>query len=94
METNTSKQVGLIAWSLYAFVTMVAIYVWGVQLDWSFSNLNALTVFPLFGLVAFSLMWVHYLTNFIRDTWYPDADIKKSFTIRNWNNPRHIFQSF
>lgn len=76
-----NKKLDIILWSLYATVTLLAIYVWGNQLRWDFSNLNAFTIFPVLGLTAFSLMWVHYVSGVIRDIWFPGASTKKSFTI-------------
>ncbi len=81
IQQQNNKRLDAILWSLYGLVSILAIYVWGEQLNWSFSNVTALTIFPLFGLIAFSLMWVHYVSGFIRDTWFPGASTKKSFTI-------------
>lgn len=80
-KAKKTKQLELILSGLYATVTITAIYVWGVQLNWNLSNLDAFTVFPLLGLVAFSLMWVHYLSGFIRDTWFPGSSTKRTFNV-------------
>jgi hypothetical protein len=73
-----------ILWGLYALVSGLSIYVWGEQLSWSFSNLNSYNIFPLFGLMAFSFMWVHYVSGYIRDKWFPGESTKKSFTITSY----------
>ena len=80
-NTHDSRKLEVILWSLYTIVSLLAIYIWGSRLSWDFSNLTGLTVFPLFGLLAFSLMWVHYVSGFVRDTWFPGASTKKSFSI-------------
>ncbi|MEO5691378.1 MAG: hypothetical protein ABIQ64_04280 [Candidatus Saccharimonadales bacterium] len=81
IQPQNNKRLDTILWSLYGLVSMLAIYIWGEQLNWSLDNVGALTIFPLFGLIAFSLMWVHYVSGFIRDTWFPGASTKRSFTI-------------
>jgi len=75
-----SKKLETILWTLYGTVTFLAIYVWGSQLNWDFSNLNAFTLFPVLGLTAFSLMWVHYVSGVIRDTWFPGVSMKQSYS--------------
>ncbi len=39
----------------------LAVIAWGSDLGWQFGHLNAYLIFPLLGLVAFSLMWSHYM---------------------------------
>lgn len=73
-----------IVWVLYALVSAIALYVWGVQLEWSADRLNSYTIFPLLGLLAFSLMWVHYVSGFIRDRWFPAENTKRSFSITSY----------
>jgi hypothetical protein len=50
------------SWALSASVVLIAFIVWSPALN----NLTSYTLFPLFGLVAFSLMWVHYITGALR----------------------------
>lgn len=73
-----------IVWVLYALVSAIALYAWGVQLEWSVDRLNSYTIFPLLGLLAFSLMWVHYVSGFIRDTWFPGESTKRSYSITSY----------
>ena len=56
---NSKRQVS-IAWILSAFVVILAIAVW-LDAGNKLSNLTAYSVFPLLGLAAFSLIWVHYV---------------------------------
>jgi len=76
-----SRSLDILVWSLYSLVSFLAVYVWGSQLGWNFSGLDAFTVFPLLGLLAFSLMWVHYVSGYVRDTWFAGQSLKKSFNI-------------
>jgi len=80
MELSLEK----IVWVLYALVSAIALYAWGVQLEWSVDRLNSYTIFPLLGLLAFSLMWVHYVSGFIRDTWFPGESTKRSYSITSY----------
>ncbi len=73
-----------ILWGLYLLVALLALYVWGEQLNWKFGNLNIYNVFPLFGLLAFSFMWVHYISGYMRDKWFPGQSTKRSFNITAW----------
>lgn len=73
-----------IFWALYAVVAALAFLVWGQELRWDFGNLTVYNVFPLFGLLAFSLMWVHYVSGFIRDKLFPGQSTKRSFEITSW----------
>lgn len=73
-----------ILWILYALVTAIAVYVWGAQLDWNTDRLNSYTIFPLFGLLAFSFMWVHYVSGFVRDRWFVGESTKQSFIITSY----------
>lgn len=73
-----------ILWVLYALVTVIAVYAWGNQLNWNVDGLNSYTIFPLFGILAFSLMWVHYASGFIRDRWFPGESTKRSFRITSY----------
>lgn len=63
--TKASK-VNLFAYSLSLIVIGLAFYVWGETYSWRFSNMNALKLFPLFGLIAFSVMWSHYAVGAVR----------------------------
>jgi phage-related holin len=68
-----------VLWVLYAAVVIPAVYVWGNSLNWNFENLSLYNIFPLFGLLAFSLMWVHYVSGVVRDYFFPGESTRKSF---------------
>ena len=61
-QTNFSK----LAWTLAGSVSLLAFIVWGQSYGWKFNMLNAYQLFPLLGLLAFSLMWSHYISGAIR----------------------------
>lgn len=49
------------AWSLAGIVSLLAVVAWGDYYNWHFSPLSTYQVFPLLGLLAFSIMWSHYM---------------------------------
>jgi hypothetical protein len=56
----------IIAWGLSGSVALLAIVAWGDSYQWAFANMGIYQIFPLFGLLAFSLMWSHYVVSAIR----------------------------
>lgn len=73
-----------VLWMLYIITASLVLVVWGQELRWDFGNLTVYNVFPIFGLLAFSFMWVHYASGFIRDKWFPGQSTKRSFEITSW----------
>lgn len=69
----------IIAWSLSAVVAIVAFVAWGHSLAWNFSALSPYLVFPLLGLLAFSLMWSHYMIGFAKRTVWKDQTLQSYF---------------
>lgn len=61
MIKDMTKKLNALAWALSFIVSLVAFAVWASSYNWAFSSMNAYTWFPLFGLLAFSLMWGHYI---------------------------------
>ena len=56
----------LFAWGLSLGVAVVAVAGWGQQLRWQLGGISSYKLFPLFGLLAFSLMWSHYIISAVR----------------------------
>ncbi len=57
MVTRTYARV---AWGLFAVVVAVPTLVWANKINWSPSNIALTNVFPLVGILAWSIMWTHY----------------------------------
>lgn len=57
----------IIAWSLSLVASLLSILAWGNDYDWRFTPFNSYQVFPLLGLLAFSLMWTHYASSLLRE---------------------------
>ena len=56
----------LVEYSVFPLVAL-SVYVWGSALEWKLEDLSALSVFPVLGLVAFTVMWWHFLLGFVKD---------------------------
>lgn len=61
MKILVRRQLPIIAWTLGVVVTALSIGIWGSFWEWDVASLDAYGWFPLFGLLAFSLMWTHYI---------------------------------
>ena len=55
-----------IAWLLVAIVCSLAITTWGQYVGWKLGSVTVYQFFPLLGLLAFSLMWTHYISGTLR----------------------------
>lgn len=64
MKRSTLCQI--IAWTLSFTVVVLAFVSWGSDNAWQFAELSIYQVFPLLGLLAFSIMWSHYISSTIR----------------------------
>lgn len=50
-----------LAWGTTLGAVLVVFVAWGQYLGWNMDALSVYTLFPLFGLTAFSIMWSHYI---------------------------------
>jgi hypothetical protein len=66
-------------WILGSIVSALAIYVWGQSFSWEFSAISPYQFFPVLGLLAYSLMWTHYVTGTVRDYFLKNADLRAYF---------------
>lgn len=66
MKEFVNKNITAISWFIAAAVTLVAIISWAQHKDWEIIGLSTYQIFPLFGLLAFSLMWGHYIVGGIK----------------------------
>ena len=49
-----------LAWALFTVAVVVPLVAWLSLRDWSVSNIGLYSIFPLLGLWAWNIMWVHY----------------------------------
>lgn len=77
MTKNTALKV--IAWTQAAVVTGLSFYIWGNLYNWQMTNLSNYQLFPLFGLLAFSLMWGHYFIAALRNYWQLEKQVVNGY---------------
>ncbi len=66
LELSSRDRLSLnFAWAISGAASLLAIYVWGAMANWHVS-FQAYQLFPLLGLLAFSIMWGHYVASFVR----------------------------
>ncbi len=63
------RQFEMIEWSIAAIVVLLAVIVWAMTRIYPGENLTLFDIFPLFGLLAFSLMWTHFISGALRRGW-------------------------
>jgi hypothetical protein len=81
METQRQNNlVQWVAWGLVLAVCVAALAAWGHTYSWHFLPFNAYITFPLLGLLAFSIMWTHYVMAAVRDIYkIPPEPLKRYF---------------
>ncbi|HEX6415917.1 MAG TPA: hypothetical protein VFZ62_00115 [Candidatus Saccharimonadales bacterium] len=80
-DSSTSKKAQAVqigAWALAAGVVLAAGLAWG-EVRLNGGALSAYDVFPLFGLLAFSLMWTHYVSGAVRRLMDLDTKVLSGF---------------
>jgi hypothetical protein len=70
-------QIGV--WTLSSVAVMIAVIAWGQTYAWHFKGLSIYQLFPLLGLVAFSLMWSHYMASVGRQYLRLDKKVLRSY---------------
>ncbi|MGH7241147.1 MAG: hypothetical protein ACREGB_02510 [Candidatus Saccharimonadales bacterium] len=68
-----------IPWLLSTAVSLVALFVWAQSFDWQFSTVSTYAFFPVLGLLAFSIMWSHYMVGEMRRTFLHGVDLHQFF---------------
>lgn len=66
-------------WGLVGLVSLISIFVWGQGLRWQLSGLTVYQLFPVLGLLAFGLMWGHYIVAAVRQLSGLDKQITHSY---------------
>lgn len=73
------------AWLLSVVVVALAVTVWGQNVAWNLGELSAYSWFPLFGLIAFSLMWGHYMVTVTREIVDGNREgLKPYYRVTSW----------
>jgi hypothetical protein len=66
-------------WTLCGVVCALAVYVWGQSFGWQWHLLNAYLFFPVLGLLAYSIMWTHYVTGMFKNNWLRGVNLASYF---------------
>lgn len=66
-DSKLSLRFQIAAWSLTIAVSIVAIIAWAHDYNGQFSPLTAYVLFPLLGILAYSIMWSHYVSGTVRE---------------------------
>lgn len=83
-DANAKNPYQPFVWLIGAVVSLLAIVVWGNSFSWRFSGLSAYQIFPLLGLLAFSLMWSQYALSAIKKNWASKLDLKEYYRWTGW----------
>lgn len=82
---NKTAAIKIFAWTLSGIVTIIAFIAWGQGLGWKVVGTSSYNLFPLFGLLAFSLMWAHYVVSAVRQyVGVPKNELKQYIEITSW----------
>lgn len=57
----------------------LAVFVWGQSNGWHLLSLSIYQLFPVLGLLAFSIMWSHYMAGFMKRTFLHGASFGRYF---------------
>jgi hypothetical protein len=66
-------------WAVTIVVSALAVYVWGQSFKWDVHALNAYLFFPVLGLLAYSIMWSHYVAGTFKNNWLHGVDLTDYF---------------
>lgn len=83
MKEFAKKYLNTFAWGLSATVSATAVIAWGQNINWQLAGISSYKVFPVFGLLAFSLMWTHYIV----------AGIKAAFNLQDLTLSKTYFEA-
>ena len=82
--STPNSRLQIAAFTLTLITVLLAIIVWGQNNDWMLMHLSAYQVFPLLGLLAFSIMWSQYMMEAVRNFRPQLPDIASYFTRTSW----------
>jgi fatty acid desaturase len=68
------KTFNYFAWGIFAASVLLPVTVWGNNRSWDFSSLSLYGFFPLLGLLAWMIMWTHYVNGALQ---IKNPDLKK-----------------
>lgn len=66
-QTKRARLLLISAWSLSTATVLASFFAWGSDYAYKVFPINTLQLFPLLGLMAFGLMWAHYMVGAVRE---------------------------
>lgn len=84
MIETKERNLRIVIWLIGVGTTLAAIAVW-TQVRIDGGALTTYDIFPLLGLIAFSLMWTHFVSGALR-RWLglPKSTLRQYFTLTSW----------
>ena len=67
------------AWGLGLLVSVLGIVAWGRNSGWHLLPFSPYLFFPLLGILAFSLMWTHYISGTVREMVGLESEVLKPY---------------
>ncbi|HWB38690.1 MAG TPA: hypothetical protein VG604_00420 [Candidatus Saccharimonadales bacterium] len=84
-DLGKAQPLQIAAWVLSLIVSGLAIFVWGHDNGWQIWHFNAYQFFPVLGLLAWSLMWTHYVMGTLRELMgLPKEVLVRWFNYTGW----------
>jgi hypothetical protein len=74
---SVEQKIKIAAWASALAAFLIALIAWGQSYNWEI--LSSYQLFPLFGLVAFGLMWSHYIASVLRQMSGQDKKVLKQY---------------
>jgi hypothetical protein len=74
---DIERRVKTAAWSLSLVVALIAVFAWGNFVHWRFNS--NYRWFPMFGLLAYSIMWSHYMAVAMRLHFRLEKSVMKKY---------------
>lgn len=62
----TQQSFNKLTWGILLLSIILPMFVWGEFIGWSVGDITIYQWFPLFGLIAWMVMWTHYISGTIR----------------------------
>jgi len=87
MATRISPEDKPLFWTavgLTVAVCALAMVAWGQSYEWDLAGLSAYQLFPLFGLLAFSIMWAQYMVGAAKRYLHKPEAIQPYFDTTGW----------
>jgi hypothetical protein len=80
----TERQLLILATCLTVVTCLLAFVAWGNDVSWQLGHLSIYRIFPIFGLLAFSIMWSQYVISAIKHYVGKPEALKSYFDSTGW----------